>query len=165
MKTIIITLLLLSYYAGQGQESLDNAYERFEKLLLHKIEYPERLKDRCIPTVALLLIDFNQSGEVDTIKVTDSAFDEISKQLSNIKSIEIFDALFTYATQAGATTCRLAIPLHIDTEEMGSCASILMSNDFTRLTSLDGNSLTGSYFICPIVYMRRLTGFTYQSSN
>lgn len=142
---IILYAVINSVYA-QDNGRIDN-FKKFENSFLRNFKYPAQLQERCIPVLTLMVISFDQSGKINSLRFSDSAYPQFIAEVQRIRDNIDFESLFTDLKSLGKETEKIIIPIQIDTGVFGECESGILQFDLVNLYLFDNKPLKGKYFL------------------
>ena len=163
MKTIEIYLtaimLFVSISVLAQTDSSSDAYQKFKSSFLLSVKYPEQLTQRCIPTITMMKVRFNEEGTVDTIIFSDSAYPQFVSEVNKKKDEIAFHYLYEDTRRADRQKEWILIPIHIDTDMIGKCSSIVLPFDMKHLYMFSGKPLVGKYYLYEKIHALKGDGF------
>jgi hypothetical protein len=111
--------MINSVYA-QDKGKIDN-YKKFENSFLRNFKYPAQLQERCIPILTLMVISFDQSGEINSLRFSDSAYPQFIAEVKRIRDNIDFESLYMDLKSLGKENEKIIIPIQIDTGVFDEC--------------------------------------------
>ncbi|MGJ1389935.1 hypothetical protein ACR78F_06135 [Sphingobacterium spiritivorum] len=154
--TSIIILFSTNVFAQNNDKQM--GYENFYQSFSSSFKYPTQLSDRCIPTFTLMLVQFSTKGTVESIKFSDGAFPQFVDEIKRVQNNIDFYSVYKDIIKAKKDNKTVLIPIHIDSEQIGGCKSIIIANDIKNLFQFGGKPIVGNYYIYPEVYIKNLVG-------
>ncbi|PUV25093.1 hypothetical protein [Sphingobacterium athyrii] len=142
---IIIFAMVNSVYA-QDKGKIDN-FKKFENSFLRNFKYPAQLQERCIPILTLMVISFDQSGKIKSLRFSDSAYPQFIAEVQRIRDNIDFESLYMDLKSLGKENEKIIIPIQIDTGVFGECESGIFQFDLINLYLFENKPLQGKYFL------------------
>ncbi|KKO92469.1 hypothetical protein AAW12_05050 [Sphingobacterium sp. Ag1] len=160
MKSIKFILIILyaminSVYA-QDKGKIDN-YKKFENSFLRNFKYPAQLQERCIPVLTLMVISFDQTGKINSLHFSDSAYPQFIEEFRRIQDNIDFESLYMDLKSLGKVNEKIIIPIQIDTGVIDECESGILQFDLINLYLFDNKPLKGKYFLYKKILSKIMT--------
>jgi len=142
---IILYVMINSLYA-QDKGKIDN-FKKFENSFLRNFKYPAQLQERCIPVLTLMVISFDQSGKINSLSFSDSAYPQFIQEVQRVRDNIDFESLYMDLKSMGKENEKIIIPIQIDTGVIDECESGILQFDLINLYLFDSKPLKGRYFL------------------
>jgi hypothetical protein len=142
---IILYVMINSLYA-QDKGKIDN-FKKFENSFLRNFKYPAQLQERCIPVLTLMVISFDQSGKINSLSFSDSAYPQFIQEVQRVRDNIDFESLYMDLKSMGKENEKIIIPIQIDTGVIDECDSGILQFDLINLYLFDSKPLKGRYFL------------------
>lgn len=145
MKTIFFLILFFLLFGSIGVNAQlnDPDLKKFTESIFINFQYPKQLRRNCIPTIALLKIDFDQNSKISNMDVSDSA-DMLFKVNFQVASSK-FDKkrLEVFAKRYSLKSTAILIPyfIHLSTK---NCPSPLSPGDLSKYQIFSNVPLQGN---------------------
>lgn len=161
MRTVksILTILYITIHSVYAQDKgkIDN-YQTFENSFLRNFKYPPQLQERCIPVLTLMVISFDQSGKITSLRFSDSAYPQFIEEVQRIRDNIDFESLYMDLKSLGKENEKVIIPIQIDTGVVDECESGILQFDLMNLYLFDKKPLKGKYFLHKKISSKILMG-------
>jgi len=142
---IILYVMINSVYA-QDKGKIDN-FKKFENSFLRNFKYPAQLQERCIPVLTLMIISFDQSGKINSLNFSDSAYPQFIQEVQRVRDNIDFESLYMDLKSLGKENEKIIIPIQIDTGIIDECDSGILQFDLINLYLFGSKPLKGKYFL------------------
>ncbi|MFD2555138.1 hypothetical protein [Sphingobacterium tabacisoli] len=133
-------------------------HEQFQLSFNKAIQYPSQLIHRVIPTITMMKVKFDETGTVDSILFSDSAFPQFVEEVNKKKNEIEFHYLLEDIPEASQQDMWILIPIRFDSF-IGSKKSEVLTFDMDNLYLFSGKHLKGKFFLYPMIYSVRGQGF------
>ncbi len=160
IKFILVLIVSLINIAYAQEKEKTNDFQRFENSFLRNFKYPPQLQERCIPVLTLMVISFDQSGKINSLSFSDSAYPQFIAEIQRIRDNIDFESLYKEIKSLRKEDEQIIIPIQIDTGIMGECESSVLQFDLMNWYLFDKKPLKGKYFLYKKISSKILMGRT-----